>query len=239
MKLKKKRVENEEGESSLGKLINRDEGASNDSEGPSWAETDATKFKRLSKEAKTAGRRAPEIWIGENQSKTIRLVDEKPIAAFKVYKKRINGKWQTFVAPAPGKPDLFASALGLKASQIFLWRAIDIDGYKNKEGKVFTNQPRFYPTSTRTFDQLQMLSEENSDAGKINEYNIKISRTGTGTNTTYMFMPKPPSPLTPEMKKAAAAFPKWAEYYRPYSTAQQESLVLSLGGSVGNDDNEE
>lgn len=204
-----------------------------------WACTDASKFKRLSKDAKTEGKRAPELWIPDGESRLVRYVDDEPIASFKRYSFKHNGKWRQFVAPPEGKTDLFATQLGLKAQRVFLFRVIDINGYKDKKkGKTYRNLARFQVASTRAFDQISMMSEENSDAGALNEYNVKISRSGTGTNTTYLYMPRQVEKLTPEMKKAIDTFPKFTDYYKPLSRQQQEAIVASHGGGNNSDDDD-
>lgn len=213
---------------------------SNESGSPAiadWAVTDDSKFSRLSKEAKIESRRAPELWIPDGQERLVRYIDDKPAASFKVYNIQHNGKWRSFVAPAEGKPDLFASVLGLKASRVFLWRVIDINGYKDKQGKEHKNQPRFHVTKTKLFDQLQAIIKESETP--LNEFNIKITRTGTQTNTTYSFFPKAPSAMTPEMLKVAANFPKFTDYYRPPSLSQQEAFVIARGKSLPSTDSED
>ena len=204
-----------------------------------WAMTGGTNWKRLSKESKIEGRRAPELWVPDGQSRLVRFIDDEPIASFKVYKMKHNGKWRTFVAPASGQTDLFATAMSLRATRVFLFRVIDINGYKDKEGKEHKNQGRFLVASNRIFDTIQMMAEDNSDAGKLSEYNVKIRRSGTGTNTTYNYMPRPASPMSPEMTKAAANFPKFTDYYRPPSKAAQEAIATSHGASIKDDQDDE
>ena len=199
-----------------------------------WAVTQGN-WKRLSKEAKTEGRRAPELWVPDGQSRQVRFLDNEPIAAFYLYKMKHNGKWCSFVKPAEGQTDLFATALGMRPSRVFLYRVIDINGYTNKQGKVFKNQPRFLVASSRTFDQIVMMVEDSG--GDLNEYDVKIRRLGTGTSTTYTYMPRPASPMSAECVKAAANFPKFTEFYKPLSKSQQQAIVSSHGGKV--DDNEE
>jgi hypothetical protein len=238
----KKKVRNDDDESPLHKSVSKEREERSSSGGSpavaDWAVTGGN-WKRLSKESKVEGRRAPELWVPDGESRTVRFIDDEPIASFKVYKMKHNGKWRTFVAPAPGQTDLFATAMGLKATRIFLFRVIDIDGYKNKEGKEFKNQPRFLCASTRIFDNIQMMAEDNADAGNLSDYNVRIRRSGTGTNTTYNYMPRPASQMTPEMKKAAASFPKFTDYYRPPSKAQQEAIAISHGKSVAEDEDDD
>lgn len=236
----KKKVRNDDDEESSlysGKKNRSEEGG--ESLVADWAVTDSTKFKRMSKDAKMEGKRAPELWIPDGKSRLVRYIDEEPIVAMRIYRVKVKGKWRMYVAPAPGKTDLFASVLELRSSTAFLYRVIDINGYTDKKGKEHKNLPRFQIASTRAFDQITMMAEENSDAGALNDYNVKISRTGTGTSTTYMYMPRPASPMTPEMKKAAAQFPKFTDYYRPLNRAQQEALIVSLGKSIDEDDGDD
>ena len=204
-----------------------------------WACTDSSKFKKLSKEAKIEGRRAPEVWVPEGQKRLVRFIEDEPIVSFKVYKMKHNGKWRMFVKPADGMTDLFATAMGLRATRVFLFRVVDINGYKDKQGKEHRNQPRFLVASSKVFDNIQMMAEENSDAGSLSEYNVSISRMGSGTSTTYQYMPKPPTPMTPEMKKAAANFPRFTDFYKPASRSQQEAIAVSHGKSVDEDEDDE
>jgi hypothetical protein len=237
----KKKVRNDDDDDSSSLYGNKrrdEEGGS--SSVADWAVTDSSKFKRLSKDAKTEGKRAPELWIPDGESRLVRYVDNEPIASFKRYSFKHNGKWRQFVAPPEGKTDLFASQLGLKAQRVFLFRVIDINGYKDKKkGKTYRNLPRFQVASTRAFDQITMMSEENADAGELNEYNVKISRSGTGTSTSYLYMPRPVEKMTPEMKKAIAQFPKFTDYYKPLSRAQQEAIVAAHGGGSSNEDEDD
>jgi hypothetical protein len=204
-----------------------------------WAVTDSSKFTALAKQAKFAGKKAPELWIPDGQSRLVRYLDDAPVVSIRMYSvPRGAGKFQSYVAPAPGKPDLFASVLELRPATVFIWRVLDVEGYTDKQtNKVMRNLPRFHVTKTRMFEQLQQVRKETEMA--LNSFNIKIARAGSGQNTTYSMFPKPPSELTPEMRKAAATFPKWTDYYRPLSTQEQEALIISLGKSLPGKDSSE
>ena len=224
MKIKKKKASLEEdGSSSL-----YSGGA------PSWAITDPKKFGTLAKQARVEQRRIPELWIRDGEGRLVRYLDEDPVVSFQAYRMQLNGRWQRFVRPIDGKPDLFASRLGLRPSRMFVYRIIDIDGYTDKKGKKFTNLPRFHVVGVRQFEQNRLLVEEHETT--LNAQNIKIKRSGSGQNTTYLLIPKQPSPLTLEMKKAAANFPKWQEFFQPPTTSQQKSMLASIGGGEDDED---
>lgn len=199
----------------------------------SWAETDSSKFSSLAKQSMMESRRAPEFWVNDGESRLIRFVDQDAVVSFRAYRLKVGGRWRRFVAPAEGEPDLFASQLDMRPQQVFVFRVIDIEGYTNKKGKRFANQPRFLVAPTRMYDQIRMVAREFGEP--LNSFNIKMSRSGQGTNTTYMFMPKP-GPMTTEMKKALATFPKWKEYYAPTSLAIQKQVVS--GHSTDDEDND-
>ena len=201
-----------------------------------WAETDSSRFQRLSKQAKAMGQRAPEFWVKDGESRLVRFVDSDAVVSFECYRFKYNGRWSRFTRPRPGKPDLFASKLGLRPQRVFVFRLIDIDGYTDRRGKKMTNLPRFFVVSNRLYDQLQMLASEVGE--DLNEFNIKVSRTGQGRDTTYLFIPKQGSPMTSQMKKAISAFPKWQDVYKPLTTDQQRSLVGNVVGSEDDDDEE-
>lgn len=202
----------------------------------SWADTDRSRYRALAKAAKIAGRRAPEFWVKDGDSRLIRFLDEDAVVSFQCYRFQLNGKWVRFTKPVDGKPDLFASRLGLRAGRVFVYRIIDIEGYVNKRGKKITNQPKFLVASNRMYEQTRMLAKESEV--ELNEQNIKVSRSGGGQDTTYMFVLKPKSKLTPEMKKAAANFPKWKDYFRPPTTSEQKTIVASYAPGSEDDDDE-
>jgi hypothetical protein len=200
-----------------------------------WAETDSSRFKKLSKQAKVLGQRAPEFWVRDGESRLTRFVDDDAIVSFEAYRFKHNGRWSRFTRPRPGKPDLFASKLGLKPSRCFVFRLIDIDGYKDRQGKQHTNLARFFVVSNRLYDQIQLVVQETGE--DLNEFNIKISRTGQGRDTSYMLFAKQASPLTPQMKKVIANFPKWEDVYKPMTTDQQQAIIMNVSGN-GDEDSE-
>lgn len=211
--------------------------SSSSSGGGDWAVTDPRKFRELAQQAQTENRRAPEVWVRDGSSVLLRFLDEGPLACISVYKFRVNGRWAKFTKPADGDPDLFATSLGLRPSKIFIYRAIDISGYTNKQGKKLRNIPRFYVATVRQYEQLQQLSKEVELP--LNKFDIKISRSGSGTNTTYLFIPKPPTVMAVEQKKAAAAFPDFHAYYAPIPLSQQKSIVASVGASTDPQEDED
>lgn len=217
------------------KVITKKKANLYDNEGiASWADTDRTRFKLLAKQAKVMGRRAPEFWVNDGESRLIRFLDDDAVVSFLAYRMKLRGKWTRYTKPTDGKPDLFASKLGLKPGRVFVFRMIDIEGYEDKKGKRYTNQGRFLVASNKMYEQLKMLARESEIS--LNDQNIKMSRSGSGQTTTYMFVPKPPSSLTPEMKKAAANFPKWKDYFQPPTTSEQKSIVSIVGSSTDDED---
>lgn len=229
-KKKKKKLYEEEDESSSKKA--------NSSIG-SWAETDPDKFNQLAEDSKRDSKRPPEMWVPDGQSRALRFIDNEPVAAFSVYRFKKNGKWVMYVKPAEGDVDLFASRLGLKASKVFLYRVIDIDGYTNKKGKTFTNIPRFLRAPIRMFETIRGLKEEIDDETELNKIVVKLRRSGTATNTTYQFLPKSPTPLTAEQKKVIADFPNWEDFYRPLSKAEQKAVIASMPAAESESDDED
>jgi hypothetical protein len=202
----------------------------------SWADTDRSRYRALAKAAKIAGIRAPEFWVRDGESRLIRFLDEDAVVSFLCYKMKLNGRWVRYTKPVDGKPDLFASKLGLRPGRVFVYRIIDIQGYVNKRGKKITNQGKFLVASNKMYEQTRLVARESEL--DLNEQNIKMSRSGSGPDTTHVFILKPVSPLTPEMKKAAASFPKWKDYFKPPTTSEQKSIIASYAPGGDDDDDE-
>lgn len=212
-------------------------GSGNDVPVASWADTNPSNFASLAKQAKQSGQRAPEFWVSNGESRLVRFLDHDATVSFKVYRLKVNGRWQKYVQPKPGKQNYFESALGLRPQQQFVFRVIDIEGYTNKRtGKKLSNLPRFYVVGARVYEQIRMLCKENSDSGPLNSYNIRVGRSGEGTETTYTFIPKSPTPLDPMMKKAIGTFPHWTEFYKPTSESQQQTVMAQVGNAPAEDE---
>lgn len=193
----------------------------------SWAVTDPSKFRRIAKEAKFQGQRPPEFWVKDGERRGVLFVDEDAVACFQMYRVPVgNNKYDSFVQPPEGEPDLFANVLDLRPQRQFLFRVIDLDGYTDKKGKQVKNVPRFYRVGARQYEQLMLTVSETGI--KLNKQIIRVCRTGGGTNTVYTFIPRPGG-HTNETRKVLEKFPKWQEHYRPLSQAEQRRIVEKSG----------
>lgn len=165
----------------------------------SWFTTDQTEIKQRAAAAQmSSSGRPPEFYLKENEEKTIRLLCSQPIAQFRQYTIKVNGKHHTVTAP-PADEDLFAEQ-GHKARMVFLYVVVDYEGYTDKAGKPHKNLVRYWVVGNRVYQQLAKYHEK---LGKLTAADLTISRTGTGTSTVYSIIPSPPSPMPPKAKAAA------------------------------------
>lgn len=163
---------------------------------------------------------APEIMIKDGESKRIRMRANDPIGSLRRYSVKVNGKWQQVTQPPENSPDPMREA-GLRSSLKVIWECVDIDGYKDKAGKVHKMIPRFLVANVRLHEQLEVIKKKRGD---LTRFTIEISRTGAGTNTTYTLLPEAPAPM-PELARVPSIKGDVSKYYAPLSLAEMESIV--------------
>lgn len=194
---------------------------------PGWMMTSqADKRAALKEQELNSGRRPPELWVMEDEDKLVRFRQPEELCCLYVYKVPRGGtRFDTYTAPERGEVDLFEEA-GLKRTFQAVYEVIDIKGYTEKKtGKKKRNVARFYRVGARGYQQLQKLLNKR---GPLCDYNIEISRSGTGTNTTYAYIPQEHSPMTPEMKAAEKLSAKLADYYRPPTEEEQRVILKNM-----------
>lgn len=194
----------------------------------SWMMTNPREMREASEAAKSlSGKFPPEVYFISGEPKVIRLRTAEPIASFRRYRFKRDGKWRSFTAPPAGEEDLFAEE-GMKASLVFVWEVIDETGFTPKKGpnagKLVQNQARFLIASGRLYDQFMAVAEDN---GPLNRYSIKVRRSGQGTSTTYTLLPQQPKPLTDEQRAVERIGDKVAEYYAPLDARAQAAVLRS------------
>lgn len=164
---------------------------------------------------------APEFFLRDGDSRTVRFRCSEPLGTFGRYSLRKDGRWHSFTAPASGDRDRFREA-GLKPSQKFLYELIDVEGYvSKKDGKHHKNQPKFFLANMRQYEQLEMIRKK---LGSLTAFNIEIACSGSKQQKTLMFMPEAPRPFNgldkiPSLKKDIA------KYYAPPSDSTQRSVL--------------
>ncbi len=211
------------------------ESRDNDSGRPSWMITNPDRQQAAMREAQAlAGKnRPPEFWLKDGEEKIIRVRHEGPVSCLWCYSAQIRGKWRRFTVPPEGEVDLFRDELALQPMLRGIYEIIDVKGYVDQQGKKHRNVSRFFNCSNKQTQQLEKLRKK---LGPLNRFDIEVSREGSGPKTTYMFLPQPPSPMTPEMKAAPSLKPDFAKFYAPLSESEQRAIV---GRSVPRHDNDE
>lgn len=191
---------------------------------PAWAITGkANQLAALKRQQATSSlNRPPELWLRDGETKRIRFRDDEPIAVIYRYSVQQGSNWVKFTKPADGTPDLFQKHLGLRPSFSAIFEVIDVDGYENKEGKKLRNIPRFLAANSRLFAQLQQMVKLR---GPLTNYDVLLSRSGTGTSTVYSAMNDVDAPQSLAARKAERLRPKFAAYYAPPTLAQQKAMV--------------
>lgn len=162
---------------------------------------------------------APELYLKDGESRTIRFRSNEPIGLFRQYSVRINGKWTRLTAPPAGSRDLMREA-GLNAGLKALYEVIDRTGYTDKQGKKQKDVPRFFVASLRIHEQLETIRKKR---GNLTTFDIEISRSGSSTSTTYVCLPELPSKFDtskiPLLRKDAEKF------YGPPSLEEQKAIM--------------
>lgn len=196
----------------------------------SWFTSDPSEIKARAAAAQLqSSGRPPEFYLREDEEKTIRLLCSQPIAQFRQYNIKVNGKHQTVTAP-PADEDLFAEQ-GLKSRMVFLYVVVDYEGYTDKQKKVHKNLVRYWVIGQRIYQQIAKLHEK---LGKLTAMDLTVSRAGSGTNTVYSVIPSPPSPMPPKAKAAAdehgpelKSEASITKYYAPPNLKAQRGLLNS------------
>jgi hypothetical protein len=196
---------------------------------PSWMMTERDQQQQAIEAQKALAIRAPEVWIKAGESKMLRFRDATVIACLWRYNVQTGpNQWTQFTVPNDGDTDLFRDQLGLKPSLKAVYEVIDIEGFTSKAGKTQKNVARFFNTNSRVYEQLEALRHE---SGPLCNYNIKISRTGSGQSTTYAVIPKMPTPMLPEWKNQPRLVKDFLKYYSPPSETEQKAVVARVGRS--------
>lgn len=199
--------------------------SSDESEGmASWAATDPKKIQSVAAAASVGGGRAPEIFFKDGEERTIRLLTDDPIASFGRYRVKLNNRWSSFTKPPAGQPDAFAHK-GLRDQQVYLWEAIDYNGYLDKQKKPHRNLYRYLVAGNRIYQQLSALRKR---YGPLNKFDITVARVGSDTSTTYNLMPSPAGSIPEEARLAVKEQRKkmdlsqeWRKLYAPLKLAKQ------------------
>ena len=180
--------------------------------------------------SRSARNRPPELWIKDREEKLVRFRQAGALGTFSRYRMQVDGKWRAFTRPAEGEVDLFASELGLNATFAAVYEVVDINGYKDDQGKRHRFIPRFYVVGGRQFEQLRLIKKKR---GPLCNYDITISRSGSGTQTSYAYLPELESPADPKVKAAASLANDVMKYYGPPSEAEQRIIVNKLRRTAG------
>lgn len=201
---------------------------------PSWLMTTRSQQRAAVQEQKlSGGRRAPEMWVRDGETKLVRFRQPEAVACLWRYSIPLKGRFEKYTKPGKNKIDLFAEELGLHPAFNAIYEVIDIEGYTSKEGKRVRNCSRFFVGNSRVYEMLEVLRKQ---IGPLNEMNISITRTGQKQNTTYSFVHLAPSPMTPEMRKAEVLSTQLTKYYKPLTEEEQRVVVNSVQRSQGQEE---
>lgn len=181
--------------------------------------------------AQSSKKFAPEFYLKDGESRTVRFRSSDPIGIFRQYSLRVNGKWVRLTAPEAGARDLMREA-GLNAGMKALYEIIDRTGYTDKKtGKHVKDTPRFFVANMRLHEQLETIKKKR---GNLTGFDIEISRSGSGTQTTYTCLPELPSVFNtasiPVLRKDAE------KYYAPPSLEEQKALMNGYNPDDESDD---
>lgn len=190
---------------------------------PGWLltrEEDQQDMQHRKKAEQQANRRAPEFFLFDGDSKTIRIVQF--LGAVERYSVRISGKWRQVTAPAYGEPDLFRDKLGVSPSARYIYEVIDIDGYTDKQGKEHSELRRFWVVPQKIHDNLEAIRQKRGD---LDTYDLDISRSGTGQHTTYQLMPDMPSKFKKSWSAQDSIAEQLEDFYSPPSEDEQRQLL--------------
>ncbi len=205
-----------------------------ESSAPSWLMTTRQQQREAIQEQKLAsGRRAPEMWLKDGETKKVRFITPEACACIFRYSIRMGARFEKFTKPAQGEVDLFSEELGLRAAFNAIYEVNDYAGYTDKEGKRKRNVRRFFVGSGRVYEMLEVLRKQ---VGPLNEMDISITRTGQSTNTTYSFIPLGKSPMAPEIRNQDRLSKKLAEYYKPLTEEEQRVILNTVGRNAPDDE---
>jgi hypothetical protein len=201
-----------------------------------WMQTSEEAQSRALKEStqRSMRNRPPEVWLKDGEEKTLRFRGAGALATFARYRLQLDGKWRAFTKPADGDTDLFQSELGLNDSFCALFEVVDISGYRDKDGKRHRYIPRFYVVGARQYEQLRLIQRKRG--GRLDKFDIVVSRSGSGTQTSYAFIPEMDSPSDPKVKAAASLKEDVNKYYAPPTESEQRAIVNKLRRRSGHSD---
>ena len=177
------------------------------------------------KAALMSGNRAPEVWFKDGDEKVLRF-RSGPYVLFTYNLKMGGNRFHSATKPAKGQVDLFAEE-GMKPQFVALYEVIDRTGYE-KDGKVVKNVVRFFKATNRIYQQLETIERKR---GPLNQYDITVSRTGSGKQTTYTLMPELPEKLPSALRELPSIAKDIAKYYAPPKEAEQRTLLASCARS--------
>lgn len=207
--------------------------SSNTSLSAGWMDRGESEIeKRINEQRALQQNRAPEFFLMDGDSKTIRFRTDIPICSFFTYSIQVGGKWRQYVAPEQGKPDAFGEE-GARSSMRIAYEVIDKEGYTDRKGKSFRNVPRFYLLNPKQYEQIKIIRKK---CGPLNTFDITVSRSGTGQKTTYSFIPMARTPMSDKLKLVEKLSPRFTEFYKPLSYEQQKAVMRR--GSTGDDLND-
>jgi hypothetical protein len=195
------------------------EGKSN--AGAGWMRTGdqiAKEIKRNKAESMT--NMVPSFWLQADETKQVRFLSSKPIAAIYRYSVKVRGRWRKYTQPAPGMPDPFADS-GLSPYLVTVYEIIDVTGYIGQDKKRVRNVRKFWEVGGRIEANLSKILQK---FGDLTKFNIEVSRDGEGTKATYTFLPEPPSPI-PVPKDKDPLTPKFSQFFAPLTTERMSQLV--------------
>lgn len=190
---------------------------------PSWMLTGTAVQDEVARSA-DFGERAPEFRVPADESRKFIFRAENALAAFHVYKLRINGKWQTITVPPEGEDLLITNIPDIRPSLLVLWEGVDVDGFKSKKtGKTIgKNRLSVFPCSSKTSQVIEAQKEDFTLTGKV----IKIRRIGL-KQPTYTLTVLPESPTADALKalKQDSLMAKLTDWYAPPNEKEQLRLI--------------
>jgi hypothetical protein len=192
---------------------------------PSWMITDQEQKQEAI--AATSINRPPEIWIPEGETRLLRIRDPKEVCCIFTYNLRLGPKeFRRVTVPSEDDTDLLRDDLGLTPAFTVIYEVIDRKGYVDKKtGKKVREIPRFWVVGKRLYEQIEFIRKR---IGPLCNYDIEVSRQGSGQNTTYAILHQSSVPLPPDVKAKPRLAKDIEKFYAPPSEAEQRMLVRRM-----------
>lgn len=192
----------------------------------SWATTNVQAFRALASQD-GGGKRVPEFWMPATGKATLSILDEDAVVSYLAYRVNEGGRrFNWYVAPPPGKPDLFADELGLRPSRRFVFRVIHHEGYTNRKNETIRDIPRFWVLGGRLYSQVKVAEEASQDT--LLNLSLWVVRKGTGAQTAYSMVPIPRKAIPSKSLQEANKLLQWQRWYKPLDLAQQRTLLRTV-----------